>query len=316
MFCGAPRKVALRVRTREARVSLERDRETTTGKSTAQEPASFGSLINFWAQSQGSQAVQAEQVFNVIQAEIIPRLVLARQTYHRAEPSPALFPHPISGADKELFLEHVLTGGATEATALAKALIVKGTPVESIFVDLLAWSARRLGEYWNEDVCTFTDVTIALCRLHEVLHQISESNGAPAQRANKAAHSILVSSVPGDQHVFGALMVAESFRRDGWIVRCEPGNNTDKLRTAVAKERFDVVGLSCACDRDKAELSDLIRIVRANSINRSAIVMVGGRLFFDHPELAIEVGADLLAQDGPSAIELARNRLANRKGDC
>lgn len=297
-------------------MSLERERESASGKASGHEPASFGSLINFWAQSQGAPELEAEQVFTAIQAEIIPRLVLARKAYHRSAPSPALYPQPISEGDKELFLDHVLTGGASDATALAKGLIFRGTPVESVFVDLLAWTARRLGDYWTEDRCTFTDVTIALCRLHEVLHQISEVSGASPHAAIGVASSILVSSVPGDQHVFGALMVAESFRRDGWFVRCEPGNNTDKLRTAVAKEQFDVVGLSCACDRDKGELSDLVRTVRTNSINRSAIVMVGGRLFLDHPELADEVGADLLAQDGASAVELARNRLANTKGGC
>lgn len=297
-------------------MSLERERETPSGQSSGQERASFGSLITYWAQSQGSPELEAEQVFTAIQAEIIPRLVLARQSYQRPAPLPALYPHPISDSDKEVFLDYVLTGGASDATALAKDLIFKGTPVESVFVDLLAWSARRLGEYWTEDKCTFTDVTIALCRLHEVLHQISEASGASTVPVAGVSSSILVSSVPGDQHVFGALMVAESFRRNGWAVRCEPGNDTAKLKTAVAREPFDVVGLSCACDRDKAELTDLIRTVRTNSLNPSAIVMVGGRLFLDHPELADEVGADLLAQDGAAAVQLARNRLANTKGGC
>ncbi|MFN3608973.1 MAG: B12-binding domain-containing protein [Hyphomonas sp.] len=297
-------------------MALEYDRKSVTGQTGGAEPADFGSLINSWAQSQGMPTVQAQRVFSAIQAEIIPRLVLARQSYHRTVPPLTLYPQPISDSDKEVFLNDVLNGSASDATDLARSLIVRGVPVEAVFIDLLAWSARRLGEYWNEDLCTFTDVTIALCRLHEVLHQISESTGASGKPTARTEHSILVSSVPGDQHVFGALMVAESFRRDGWVVRCEPGSSNEKLSSAVAKDGFDVVGLSCACDRDKYELADLIKTVRTNSYNRSAIVMVGGRLFIEHPELAIEVGADLLAQDGPSAVELARNRLANAKGDC
>lgn len=297
-------------------MALEYDRKSATGQTGNPEPADFGSLINSWAQSQGMPTLQAERVFSVIQAEIIPRLVLARQSYHRTVPPLSLYPQPILESDKEAFLNDVLNGSASDATDLARSLIVRGAPVESVFIDLLAWSARRLGEYWNEDLCTFTDVTIALCRLHEVLHQISESTGASPKLTTGTEHSILVSSVPGDQHVFGALMVAESFRRDGWIVRCEPGSNNDKLSAKVAKDAFDVVGLSCACDRDKYELADLIKSVRTNSYNRATIVMVGGRLFIEHPELAIEVGADLVAQDGPSAVELARNRLAIARGDC
>lgn len=316
MFRSGEYKPALPVHYWEAQVSLERDRESTAGNSGGQELASFGNLINYWAQGPGGQSMRAEQVFTAIQAEIIPRLVLARQSYQRTRPAPSLLPHPISDADREVFLEHVLQGGAAEAAALARALIVRGTPVESVFVDLLAWSARRLGEYWTEDLATFTDVTIALCRLHEILHQVSEASAPSSKQAALSANSILVSSAPGDQHVFGALMVAESFRRDGWFVRCEPGSDADTLRAAVARESFNIVGLSCACDRDRSDLSDTIRTLRTNSINPETIIMVGGRLFSEHPELAGEVGADLLAYDGASAVELARNRLANTKGDC
>lgn len=297
-------------------MSLERDREAATGGSGGQEPANFSSLISYWAQGQGKPSAQAEQVFTAIQAEIIPRLVLAKQAYRRTRPSPIVSPQPISDAERELFLDHVLRGGAAEAAALAKSMILRGTPIESVFVDLLAWSARRLGEYWTEDLTTFTDVTIGLCRLHEILHQVSEAGAPSSKQAAIDAHSILVTSAPGDQHVFGALMVAESFRRDGWIVRCEPGSDADKLRGAVARERFDMVGLSCACDRDRSDLTDTIRIIRKSSINPATVVMVGGRLFSEHPELAKEVGADLLAHDGVSAVELARNRLANTKGGC
>lgn len=297
-------------------MSFERDREAATGNSGGQEPANFGSLISYWAHGQGKPSVQAEQVFTAIQAEIIPRLVLARQTYQRSRPAPIVSPQPISDAEKELFLDHVLRGGAAEAAALAKSLIDRGTPVESVFVDLLAWSARRLGEYWTEDRSTFTDVTIALCRLHEILHQVSEVAAPSSKQAALNAHSILVSNAPGDQHVFGALMVAETFRRDGWIVRCEPGSDTDKLRRAVASEPFDMVGLSCACDRDRSDLSDTIQTIKQSSLNPGTVIMVGGRLFSERPELATEIGADLLAHDGASAVELARNRLANTKGGC
>lgn len=297
-------------------MSLERDRETSARKSGGQDSADFGSLISSWAQNEKSSEIEARRVFAAIQTQLIPRLVLARESYHRSTPSPALRQQAITREDRELFLRHVLRGGASEASALAKSLISRGTAIESVFVDLLAWTARQLGEYWEEDRCTFTDVTIALCRLHEVLHQVSEAGGAATPRISRAEPSILISSVPGDQHVFGALMVAESFRRDGWLVLCEPGNNTEKLRDTVKKTTFDVVGLSCACDRDTAELTELINAVRTHSSNRNPIVMVGGRLFIERPELAKEVGADLVAKDGASAVKMARNRLAYAAGDC
>ena len=46
-------------------------------------------------------------------------------------------------------------------------------PLELLFLRLLAPAARRLGELWEGDLCTFTDVTIGLSHLQQVLRELS-----------------------------------------------------------------------------------------------------------------------------------------------
>jgi hypothetical protein len=42
-----------------------------------------------------------------------------------------------------------------------------------VFIDLLAPSARRLGQHWEDDDCDFVDVTMGLWRLQEVMREVT-----------------------------------------------------------------------------------------------------------------------------------------------
>ena len=49
----------------------------------------------------------------------------------------------------------------------------RGASVETLYLDLLAPTARHLGDLWDADVCDFTEVTVGLGRLQQVLHELS-----------------------------------------------------------------------------------------------------------------------------------------------
>lgn len=49
----------------------------------------------------------------------------------------------------------------------------KGASLETIFLNLFSPAAKYLGKLWEEDICDFADVTIALCRLQQLLRELS-----------------------------------------------------------------------------------------------------------------------------------------------
>ena len=111
----------------------------------------------------------------VIEGEIIPRLFLAHRALSGSGP-------PETGQDNvltsEAFARLVLVSESDEILAHVETLLDHGMTLERVFLDLLAPVARKLGEFWEEDHCTFTDVTLGLSRLHRVLHEVARDNGA------------------------------------------------------------------------------------------------------------------------------------------
>lgn len=248
------------------------------------------------ARRDGPDAGSAKLV-RTIEAEIIPRLMLA----HRA-PSGDAVPEigdPTSAEVAE-FAEIVLEHDVEVASSYVEALRARGVSLEVLFLHLLAPTARLLGDLWKEDVLTFTDVTVGLSRLQQLLRELSD----PFE--NEAEHSInghraLLAPGPGEQHTFGMLMVEEFFRRAGWDVAGGPRDPGEMVQL-VRREWFDVVGLSVSCDVHFDGLSAAIQAVRRASRNRGIGVLVGGRLFNERPELVARVGADATAVDGRQAI--------------
>jgi methylmalonyl-CoA mutase cobalamin-binding subunit len=104
--------------------------------------------------------------------------------------------------------------------------------------------------------------------------------------------SIVVSSVPGDQHSFGAAMAAEFFRKDGWRVHYEPEPSRQGLVDLVAGMWVDVVGLSVATGRDTGTLRQTVAAVRDGSRNPKLLVIAGGEGLVCNPQMIGEIGAD------------------------
>ncbi len=181
----------------------------------------------------------------------------------------------------------------------------RGISLESVCLELLAPTASRLGEWWDEDFCDFTQVTVGLWRLQQVLHALN-----PPFETDLAASTVqgrvLLTPVPGDNHTFGLIMVADFFRRAGWYVCDNAGPSTGELVTTVREEFFDVVGLSVGCVERFEAVVAIIAALRRGSRNRRLQVMVGGAPFVGHPERAAEVGADATAVDAAQAPTEAR----------
>lgn len=181
--------------------------------------------------------------------------------------------------------------------------------MDRVFLELLAPTARYLGELWDDDLCDFTDVTVALGRLQRVLRELSPTLGRSVELSGQRRRVLLLPS-PGEQHTFGLVMVSEFFRQAGWDVAGGgwTGNADGSIR--VSAEWFDVVGFSLGAEIHLQELADSISVVRRLSCNRNLKVLVGGPLFGYQPEVLTRLGADGMTTDGREAPLLAESLIA------
>lgn len=248
----------------------------------------------------------------LIECEIIPRLMIAHAA---ATPKTAS-----AGGGATIQADEIaslaplaLQVEADELLTHVEAVLARGVSVDTVMVDLLAPTARLLGEYWEEDRCDFVDVTMGLWRLHEVVHEIAAR--APGDRliATEGRHRVLFASMPGDQHSFGTVVIDELFRRNGWKTERMNEVETPDLLRRVGAEWFDMIGLTISCDCHIATLASVIGAIRNVSRNRHVCIMVGGRVFSADPDLALRVGADGTARDAKLALRVAADLIRTRE---
>jgi MerR family transcriptional regulator, light-induced transcriptional regulator len=272
------------------------------------------------AYTQGSQAIarlatdanreavelRLSLLTRAIEHEIIPRLMLAHPTAGECLLSEEPYNPQVSVADVQAFAKLVLAPDENVAHACIEAMRSSGISVETIYTDLLAPVARHLGELWEEDLCDFTEVTLGLGRLHQVLRELSPAFNQSSTSTSASGLRVLLLPAPGEQHTFGLVMVSEFFRRAGWDVGGGPWEAGADPVMMVKSEWFDVLGFSLGNVTQLDALASSIKQVRKSALNTNICIIVGGPLFLAHPEYVAYVNADAASTDGAQAPTLAK----------
>lgn len=247
-----------------------------------------------------------------IEGELIPRLMLA----HRVEGGCLDLPEGragMSSIDVERLVALALAPEEELAVCYVMAMRMRGVPADDLCLGLLAPAARRLGQMWEEDLCSFADVTYGLGRLQRILRELGPAFEQP-RGALANGRRLLLLPAPGEQHTFGLLMVAKFFRHEGWDVELglDPGGTNAAAR--VRANWFDLVGFSLGAAPAVPALRDAIHAIRKASTNPRVGIMVGGSIFSREPECAQAIGADMVTADGRNAPALAARLVGERAG--
>jgi methanogenic corrinoid protein MtbC1 len=282
----------------------------------------FGEERNGWrpdwsgAESGMAQPPADSLLLKVIEGEIIPRLLLAHRGPPTAPPETASVQGKLAAiGDLESFARLVLTSEPGEIVDRVQLLLDGGVRLERIYADLLAPVARLLGLYWSEDRCSFAEVTLGLSRLHRVVHELGRRCRDGAAPAASARHAFFAPS-PGEQHTFGLAMLEELFRLAGWQTSSDHGATASTVVRKLTSELLDVVGFSVSCEESLLPLTNLITQTRKTSRNREIVVMVGGRYFTDHPDVAANIGADSVVCGGDDAVNIAEKLVSQTSRNC
>jgi MerR family transcriptional regulator, light-induced transcriptional regulator len=249
----------------------------------------------------------------MVEGEIIPRLLMAHQN---APPPVNPLSSPSFGPETtDEFAQMVLSTETDTLIGYVSGLMARGVSIQAIYMDLLAPTARKLGDYWNADYCTFADVTIGLGKLQHILHDLSRRDTLALER-QRQGRSVLLATASTEQHTFGLLVIEEFFRRAGWRTWAEPGADPDEIARMVSGQWYDLFGLSVSGESHLDQTAAIITSVRKSSRNRMIRVMVGGRVFMENPGLAASVGADVTASGGNEAVAAAESAVSQLEGRC
>ena len=283
-------------------------------------------------------------VARTLEGQVIPRLLaLHRPQPPQANPAPAhrtvpghpgsaqvahlasnaggsplgALPDLAAGAAPDVNWAADMALGADESALLdaTERLLLQGWSEDAVQLDWLGPAACELGQRWERDECSFSDVTIGLIRLQCAARRMGRRG--PAHLANDAAPAaprILLSAVPGEQHGFGLALVADGFRRAGWNVAVSVAGVSPVQR--VAREGFDLVGLSVGTRERAAGVPALCDGLRRASCRGDLGVLLGGPLFAapDMPASATTWGVDAVIRDAREAVACASAWIQSRGG--
>ncbi|CAN5310130.1 hypothetical protein BH09PSE2_BH09PSE2_22960 [soil metagenome] len=249
----------------------------------------------------------AIELARMVESEIIPRLMLAHRDLVAPEELGVAGPG-VSAETLESFLRASLQSEAGKLVAFVKGLMENGLSLSQAYSDLLIPTARRLGEFWEEDAVSFTDVTIGLSRLQQVVRAFGRE--MPPHDLEDGARAAYFIPCPYEQHTFGLTLLEDSFRRVGWRTWLDASATQDQAADAVHSDWFDVFGLSATSEASSELIASTIASVRKASRNPNIFVLVGGGLFTGQPDLVAEVGADATAADHRGALLIADNAIS------
>ena len=239
-------------------------------------------------------AVVQRSLVRTLQRDLIPRLARA----HR----PALA--QLGALDVDGFTTDLLQGDERVLLVRLDSLRQRGFSVQALCLDLLAPTACRLGELWNDDRCDFASVTIAVSQLQRLMRLLGTA-WMPGLHDPGAGLRVLLLQSPQEQHSFGLAMAAEFFRCAGWGVSGGLAEHGISVSARARAQHIDVAGFSVGTEAQLEWLRGQIVAVRQASLNRKVVVMVGGPLFALRPDWAHDMGADLCVADARDAPALA-----------
>jgi MerR family transcriptional regulator, light-induced transcriptional regulator len=251
-------------------------------------------------------------LIQMLDKEIIPRLLVSHQANTLIEDLATSGQRKIHVQEVDLLVSLCINGTQETCLEYINKLMNKQVSIESIYLDLIPMTARKLGVLWEEDICSFTDVTIGLWRLQHILYDLTKDFQKKHTMPIENLNALLIPA-PKSQHTLGLFIVAEFFRKAGWRVWGEPNLSPEEINNLIFSQWFDVIGISVGYSDQLEGVNHLITSLRSRSMNPNVAFMVGGPLYATDPELFDDIQAEIKSCDANDAIRQAEIIVGQKK---
>ena len=231
------------------------------------------------------------EALRLLSEEVISRLA---KRYSKAD-AKADIP---SSEEVDTLCTTLLSSDPDAASDYILGLRAAGKPTETIYMDYIAEAARRLGQWWEEERVSFTDVTIGAGRLYIIMRALRPPHYGVSSSSRR--NPVLFASTPGETHTLGISMAADLFRDRGWEIDLRTGLDHDEIVQATVERQYAIIGVGASSQRMLFPLTRLIASFRISSPISS--ILVSGPLAGLEPQLKELVDADCVAMDAPTAI--------------
>lgn len=171
--------------------------------------------------------------------------------------------------------------------------------------EIIEPAASALGDLWLDDRASFFDVTVAVSRLHAIIHEWLETHPPKLAAASDVRRRIMLAKLDGEAHSLGLVIADCCFRSAGWAVHGgQDWSVDDRLFDELRTAPYGVLGLSVGSLTPIAKLRRTIETARAISENAEIKICVGGGLAIANEDICEAAGADFAAGDALEAVSM------------
>lgn len=238
-----------------------------------------------------------------IESEIIPRLLMG----HKLESANQV----IDGQSSDIgvkqteiidFCQTLLDGPIADCFTFIDRMQKSGHSLVSLYMNLIPASTRRLQMLWETDENSFTEVTLALGRAQNLIHQLSPAFMSQGKLSEFQGNALLINA-PGSQHTLGIIIMGEFFKLNGWNTTVEIETTSTDLKDRIRLQSYDLLAISISCEDQWGTMETLLNEVKKVSKNKGMLTMAGGPLFDFKPEMIQECSADICELTAEEAIK-------------
>ncbi len=179
--------------------------------------------------------------------------------------------------------------------AYVRKVLAEGASLEDVYLGYLAGAARMLGKWWENDLASFSEVTIGTSRMYAIMRAMRHLFTSAVQPDTKSA---VFAAVPGDTHTLGVRMATDIFNKDGWDIDLKSAQTHDELLAEIVSANAAIIGLSAAGRHSLDALARLVVALRI--VNPGAYILVSGQIVNETEDLISIMDVDEVASDIPS----------------
>ena len=174
----------------------------------------------------------------------------------------------------------------------------EGVTRQNIYLGYISAAARLLGDDWDNNRLSLTEVSIATGHLYALMRAMRADGGHGSQSFD-IRKCALFAAVPGEDHNLGITVAAGLFRDAGWEVDLQVGLDHAGLVARAEATQPRVIGLSLSTE---ARLPALARLVVALRLSLPRIILgVAPAARLDAATLEHLLDIDLVLQDASTA---------------
>jgi len=195
-----------------------------------------------------------------------------------------------------------------DAAALEQSLTGLRLQQNDVIDIVIPAAAQTLGQMWEEDEAGFLEVSLACARLQELCRRCGHT--WQCDPTVQDCTGALVAVVEGEDHILGAIVLADQLRRRKISVHVVFQATAGSIRERLRLGSYDCVFFSASTESSVARLCELLRAIRKDKALCPTVAVGGQVLNYDSARvLKSEVLADYLTNDVEevlSAVERER----------